>query len=407
MYRCPPYMRISSLCILGLVAFVTVGCGARAAQPTTPAAVQNIEELHIEAQATPEGYVFTAFDAESLFQEGVRLSRAGECQMGLQHYDRVAADFPSSRFAAPSHYNAALCLKDSEDLEGAVARFEVMIRNYPESEDVLHARFQTLEIQLQLEQFEAGQAMATEVLENEDLTPDQRVEAMARQAQFLLGAGENEAAGQKAREVLSYARLRPDDDEVVETYFLAAANYVYAETIRLRAAAIALPQGTVAVQRPVLEERARLLLSAQREYFDTIRHTHAEWAAAAGYQIGAMYDTFWDAIMAAPVPPASPPLTGDDQVFYENEYRNALASLAKPLIRHSIRYWELTLVMVERTGAESAWTERIHADLERARERLLEQPEGPGGIPSANAPPPAEPSGGTESGLRYPTDGAI
>lgn len=400
-------MRISSLFFLGLVAFVTAGCGARAAQPTTPAPVQNIEELHIEAQSTPEGYVFTAFDAESLFQEGVRLSRAGECQTGLQHYDRVGVDFPSSRFAAPSHYNAALCLKESGDLAAAVTRFEVMIRNYPESEDVLHARFQTLEIQLQLEQFEAGQTMATAVLENEDLTPDQRVEAMARQAQFLLGAGDTEAAGQKARQALSYARLRPDDDEVVETYFLAAANYVYAETIRLRAAAIELPEGTVAVQRPVLEERARLLLSAQREYFDTIRHTHAEWAAAAGYQIGAMYDTFWDAIMSAPVPPASPPLTGDDQAFYESEYRNALASLAKPLIRHSIRYWELTLVMVERTGAESEWTERIHADLDRARARLLEQPEGPGGIPNQNTPPPAEPSGGTESALRYPTDGAI
>lgn len=400
-------MRNSSFLFCGFVAFVTAGCGARATQPTTPATVQNIEELHIEAQSTPEGYVFTAFDAESLFQEGVRLSREGDCQLGLQHYDRVAADFPSSRFAAPSHYNAALCLKEHEEPERAVARFELMIRNYPESEDVLHARFQVLEIQLLLEQFETGQAVATEVLQNEDLTPDQRVEAMARQAQFLLGAGENEEAAQKAREVLTYARLRPDDDEVVETYFLAAANYVYAETIRLRASTIELPQGTVAVQRPVLEERARLLLSAQREYFDTIRHTHAEWAAAAGYRIGAMYDEFWDAIMAAPVPPASPPLTGEDQAFYENEYRLALASLAKPLIRHSIRYWELTLVMVERTGAESEWTQRIHADLERARARLLEQPEGPGGIPSPNAPPPSEPSGGTESQLRYPTDGAL
>lgn len=404
-------MRNSSFLFSALAAFVTAGCGARAGQPTTPTAVQNIEELHIEAEATPEGYVFTAFDAESLFQEGVRLSRAGECQTGLQHYDRVTRDFPSSRFAAPSHYNAALCLKDSEDFEAALARFETMIRNYPDSEDVLHARFQILELQLQLERYEPGKTMAAVVLENEDLTPDQRVEAMARLAQLLLAAGETEAAAQKARETLAYARLRPDDDEVIESYFLAAANYVYAETIRLRAAAIELPQGTVAVQRPVLEERARLLLSAQREYFDTIRHTHAEWAAAAGYQIGAMYDAFWDAIMSAPVPPASPPLTGEDQTFYENEYRNALASLAKPLIRHSIRYWELTLVMVERTGAESEWTTRIHEDLERARARLLEQPEGPGGIPSPNAPPPgdppAEPSGGTESQLRYPTEGAI
>jgi hypothetical protein len=46
----------------------------------------------------------------------------------------------------------------------------------------------------------------------------------------------------------------------------------------------------------------------------------------------------------------------------------------EPLIRHAIRYWELTLMMVERTQSQTPWAERIREDLERARQRLITEP---------------------------------
>jgi hypothetical protein len=73
--------------------------------------------------------------------------------------------------------------------------------------------------------------------------------------------------------------------------------------------------------------------------------------------------------------------------MYQEEYHLALARLAKPLIRHSIRYWELTLLMVERTGVSSGWTTRIRQDLDRARDRLLDQPAGAGGLPGTDGSP--------------------
>jgi hypothetical protein len=64
-------------------------------------------------------------------------------------------------------------------------------------------------------------------------------------------------------------------------------------------------------------------------------------------------------------------MTAAELEIYRTEYRLRLAELAQPLVRHAIRYWELTLAMVRRTGVRSEWTERIHADLERARARLF------------------------------------
>ena len=51
-------------------------------------------------------------------------------------------------------------------------------------------------------------------------------------------------------------------------------------------------------------------------------------------------------------------------------YREALTQYVEPLLRHSIRYWELTLQMIERTGVDTEWRARIEADLTRVRQQL-------------------------------------
>jgi hypothetical protein len=40
-------------------------------------------------------------------------------------------------------------------------------------------------------------------------------------------------------------------------------------------------------------------------------------------------------------------------------------------VRHAIRYWELTLLMVERTGVDTQWAVRTRAELDRARQLLV------------------------------------
>lgn len=345
--------------------------------------MRRLEEMRIVAQQHEDGsYELGAYDAESLFRRGVAAMRDGRCPEAVELYDRVADEFPSSRFVSPSLYNAGLCLKESGDHAAAAARFERLLRDVPESRDVKHAGFQLLELYLELERWADAEEMADRLLVREDLSVDERVEAMARKAQAYLGEGQLAEARSQARRTLSWARRRPEDDRVRDVYFLAAANYVLAETFRLQAEAVTIPEGGVAVQRPILERRARLILDAQREYFNTIRNRDARWSSAAGYRIGQMYESFWDAIMSAPVPPPQRPLEGELLDVYRHEYRTSLARLVKPLIRHSIRYWELTLVMVERTGVETEWTERIRQDLERARARLLAQPDGPEGMDS-------------------------
>lgn len=348
--------------------------------------------MRIVAKRTEDGeYVFSSYDAPGLFEEATGLLNRGECRDAVAGYDRLVREFPSSVYASPALYNAGLCLQELDRPEEAAERFERIVSERPDSPDVAHAHFQLAKLYVALERWDSAVAAADWLLAREDLSPDERLEAMGRRAQALLGAGHLDEAERQARTALGYFRSGSEDGLVRDNHFAATANFVLAEVLRRRAEAIEIPPGGIEAQRPVLERRAQLVLDAQREYFNTIGHEDPRWAAASGYRIGAMYDAFWEAIMDAPVPPPRRKLPEDHLPIYREEYRKELARLVKPLIRHSIRYWELTLMMVERAGVDTEWSTKIREDLEKARERLLDQPEGPGGLPAS------EPEGGPSS----------
>ena len=336
-----------------------------------------MEELRISARTDGGGgYEFDVYDATELFRAATELFRKHECERAVELYDKLADEFPSSRYASAALYNAGLCLQNRGKLQEAVLRYSTLCERLPESPDGKDARFQLIEVLEMLERWDETLARSDELLAREDLSSEERLEAMARRAQVYLKAERLQEAERQARSALSYYRTRPSDEAIRNEYFAAMANFALADTIRLREQALSFPRGDVEAQRQVLIGRAELLLEAQREYFNTIHLQNAEWAAASGYSIGQMYDELWESIMSAPVPEHLPPEG-------HKPYRDELAKLIKPLVRHAIRYWELTLMLIERTGMGGEWTEKTRQDLDKARQRLLEQPPGLGGIDNA------------------------
>jgi hypothetical protein len=249
-------------------------------------------------------------------------------------------------------------------------------------------------------------AVADDLLARQDLSSDERLEGMARRSQALIGQENFDEAERYSRSALAFMRTRPKEGAIKDEFFAAACNYVLAESFRLREQEMDFPQG-LEPQKQVLLKRAELLLEAQKAYFDTISLKNLDnyyWAAASGYRIGNMYDELWHAIMGAPVP-ANLPASGH-AVYHEE-----LAKLIKPLIRHAIRYWEMTQLFIERTGINTPWALKIKSDLERVRTLLLEQPEGDGGLPTAPASAERPADGGARAAPTttpaQPSNGAV
>ncbi len=358
-----------------LVTLASLQACSRKGETTTPTKVVEMDPLRIVAKHDEGGaYSFESYDAEELFKRGNSELDAGRCAEAVAYYDRVANEFAGNRYVSPSLYNAGLCLAQAGAKEEALKRFEVLLATLPDSPDVKHASFQAGHLQVALQRWEPAEQTANKLLARTDLEPGERVEAMSMQAEALLGRDQLEPAERAAQQTLTYYRTRPAD-QVTDPFYAATANFVYAETIRLRGEHMAFPDTNQDEQKAVLVKRAQLLLDAQREYFNTIRHTDAHWAAAAGHRIGGMYDTLWRDLVNAPVPASLSP--GAKEL-----YPQEMAKLIKPLLRHAIRYWELTLLMVERTGVQTDWAEQTKRDLERVRALLLEQPAGAGGLPN-------------------------
>lgn len=344
-----------------------------------------MEEMRIVARDGQGGRTIESYDAADLFARATDLLNAEQCDEAVPLYDRLVAEFPASRYLSPALYNAGLCLQAVGRFEPSAERYRSLRRRLPKSPDYRDASFQFAEVLVQLERFDEVIEVADELLALSDLTSDERLEAMARRGQGLLGTGDVDQAQKYARGALAYYRTRTEADAVADEFFVAASNYVLAETHRIKAQAMSFPEGTEE-QRKILIRRAELLLEAQREYFNTMRLTHLDnfhWSSAALYRIGHMYDELWHAVMGAPLPPELPPEG-------ERPYRQELAKLIKPLMRHAIRYWEMTLLYFDDKGVHNRWTEQTKKDLARVRELMLEQPPGPGGLPAEVQPSPTE-----------------
>jgi hypothetical protein len=113
-----------------------------------------------------------------------------------------------------------------------------------------------------------------------------------------------------------------------------------------------------------LETKAQFLLSAQGHYLRCIRRGDGEWATAAGFRIGELYELFHDQLVGAPLPSG---LTEDQRALYEGELRKKVRNL----VQKAIHTYEETLSVAQRTGATSAYVSRTQAALERMRRLLL------------------------------------
>ena len=388
-----------------LLVLLAAGCGASAqgsARTTTPTRrrVVQMEEMHIAGACEGVAGLGNTYDANMLFDHATAVLNSRRCDDAVALYERLAREFPESRLLSASLYNSGLCLEDRSELPRSAEKFRALL-SLPSRDprDALQAHFMLSNITVRLGLWDEAIALCDAALASTELDPDDRIALLARKAQAQFGAGRLDIAERDGRAALAYYRVQEETQPIEDDFSVGAAGFVVAESLRERASAIHLPPGTTELQRTALEARARVLLDAQREYFNTIRYGNAHWAAASGYRIGQMYDAFWTEITNAPVPPR-PDLTRELYAIFSDEYHKSLREMVKPLLQHAVRYWEMTLMMVERTGVRSEWTERTRADLARVQGTLVEQI--PGAPVPAPAPPPPSGAPGAGAAMSQP-----
>ena len=278
-------------------------------------------------------------------------------------------------------------------MAAAVARFKVLSDHYGETPDAKDAQFQMGASYAELENWPTSAEVFAVILQRKDLNADDKVEALGRRgfAQFKLK--DLDTAERTFKSALAYFEQVELQERLQTDFYLGLCKYHLGEIPheRFRAAPLRLP---VKQMRADMEEKARLLLFAQRMYIDTIKLGNPQWASASGYQVGALYEEFYDAFIHAPMPPE---LLGAGNQEKREVYFDELRKKIRVLLEKSLRWNEQNLLMMERLGVQNEWRDKSKLAFAKLQ-RLLD--------PSAPVDAPAEAAAGDAGPRRGATSAA-
>jgi TolA-binding protein len=317
-------------------------CAHRQKPPAAPPQVvqYEMEPIEIQATKTDAGVQIESYDAEELFEQAGAALSQNRHDDAVKLYDKLLARFGDSTYARPAMYNRGmynrgLALRDKKDWAGAVDAFKAMAEKYPTHADTKDALFQLGACHAELKNWPASGEVFVRLLDRADLTADDRVEAMARRGFAQFSLTDLDAAEKTFRATLAYKQKIEGVERLATDFYLAFSQYHLGEIThqRFRAVALRLPEGQM--ERD-LDQKATLLLQAQRAYIDTIKYGNPAWASAAGFQVGSLYEELYDAFIHAPEP-------SDLAADARRVYREELQKKIRVLLEKSVRWYKENL----------------------------------------------------------------
>jgi len=329
-------------------ALASSGCAARPAGTVTP------EDAGVTVQPSGAESVSLA-DAEAALASG----DATRAVALFAAYLRGAPDDVGRRNAYLGLAHAHELLRDCA---AAIRAYDEYVARFGDGPHELFASRGAC--QAELEDWPASASSYAEAFRRATL-PSGQVEALARGGFALFQRGDFAAAEPLLRQAdeLFQAAQERSTERFTNFYFVGMARFYRAaiEHRRFRDVTIRLPEKQM---KEDLARKFALLEKAQEGYDHTIKAKHMFWVSAAGYQLGSLFEEFYDAMMHAPVPEWL-----DDkqkQVYYEE-----LKDQLRPVVDKAIEVFERNVVTARRLGYESEFVVQTEAKLSELQAILL------------------------------------
>ena len=220
--------------------------------------------------------------ADALRSAGVLRQSLGQHDRAIKHYSEYARRYKDRPDAKDVAFQAAVVREDQKDWRGAAASFGAYSKTYP------------------------GDAKT--------------VEALAREADAQLKAGNESAAKETAGKALAAYGKHGHGGSEEAGYYAAEARYIQGELLYLDYERIKIA-GKPRQLGKVLEEKAKRLEEAKQTYLDVVTYRSPEWATAALLRIGQGYEAYAKAMRNAPVPKD---LKEDEKQMYRDELEKVI-----------------------------------------------------------------------------------
>jgi hypothetical protein len=312
---------------------------------------------------TPNG----ASSIPELLGDAASLAKAERWAEAASAYERAYTLEPDGASADEALWGAADAHDHANELERALARYELLAGRSPESAPGHDAMVRATRLLVFLGRFAPAGLYAERLLKKPELLSDfDRIAVFSARALALLERGEEQQASyfiEKGRDIVDLHQL---DAAGRVPRDLAQLYYALGESRRVRAERVVfqpMPPNFGAV----LEERCQLLLDAQSAYSDSMRAYDAHWSAMAGFRIAELYQRLHQDLLAVQAPPSAD--TERKRQLFDGAVRTRYAILltkAKAMAEH-------TLSMADRTGEHSEWVDRTREALKSIDQRIADE----------------------------------
>jgi tetratricopeptide (TPR) repeat protein len=312
------------------------------AAPTLPPEIVYPPEL---LQPTPIDLELTDKNDEELFAIGTAAYGAGDFRRAAAAFARIADVHERSTHAATAIFNAGLAYQKLEEWRLALERFRAFVRGY-EGPDAIDAEFRIAQCLYHLDELADARALLTALAERAGLDAEYRIRALAERGVVELEAGLGEEA-ERSLQLALQAWREAGEKERLDEWHAAQAQFYLGEVYREWFRAIPLvPKGSDEAElAKALESKAQMLLTAQGHYIRAIRMQNEQWAVAAGFRCGELYDELRRQLLDAPSPP------GFDEE-HAAAYRELLLQRVRILAEKAIVAYEQTLALAARARVD-------------------------------------------------------
>lgn len=298
----------------------------------------------------------------ALFRVGVNSERFYDFQRAIDAYLVVVDKYGKSKHRADALYNAALALENTQQHRRAQQEYQRYARLFPERDDAPELFFRSARCAANAQDnIDAVRTYDQFVVRygKQKGQDDRVVEAAFRSGQLQEKLRNNSAARKAYGLSVSEAGKRKAGAGFAAQAQLALAEMAFADYEAIRI------EGSSKQQQAAIPKRANALTKVREEYQRVFPFKQAEWTLASLYRIGNLYETFADALFAAPPPPEVRKLGPD----FVEEYRVLLEEKAVPLEDKAVDAYKRTLAEAKRMGAANEWTKRTMRSLNKLRKR--------------------------------------
>jgi cellulose synthase operon protein C len=265
-----------------------------------------------------------AFTAGQVYEAVAYFDRAADA------YEIVIKDFKKSKHAADALFNAGVLRQALGQYERAIEHYSLYARQHRQRDDSDDLAFRIGVVYEKAGQYkEAYSAFSEYAQRHRNSTEADLFEAHTRAGRTALELGRTRQAADHFKTVLKLydRRKRPREKETVRRW-AAESRYHEGELIFQTFKGIKLDVTPAKVQK-TLGRKTKLLEQAQLAYVDVVQFGDPQWAIAALYRIGSIYDEFAESLRNAPTPPR---LSESEAQMYKEALENTVVEVEERAI---------------------------------------------------------------------------